>query len=444
VKICPRDSQDENIYIVDRADFQFKGDSKVYGSQLAVCGRRVNGRNSKPMSIVDLMKPDQIGHNVAMNQCYEVMQREVGRFMLFDPNFIPLWKDWAGPRGFEKVMMLARSLGAAPVDSSAAAKKGASFANWQMIDLDESARMLSRIKIADFYEQKALSRVGFTPQRLGSTQTSESATGIETATNQSYTSTESWFTMFSEYEQRCLTMELQLAQFVESKYGDSYVHYTESDMSRAFIKFAGTDLLLAEMGVFVHNSQELVRMLETARQLGIQNPNTGATMDDLWTLISSNSPGEIKTQLKASAQKLQNQQAEKNQIEQQRIQADIQKHEKELAQEYELATLKMDNELEKAYIQNFGYNQNNTLDSDTNGVPDALEYDKLSQKASAEAGKNNLAIRKQAHLERESRTKNEIDKAKLRMEEKKLQSAERIAKMNKNKYDSKAKPKKKK
>lgn len=444
VKICPKDKDTENIYIVERAPFQFKGDSKMYGSLLPVAGRVVNARNSKPMSIVDLMKPDQIGHNVSMNQAYEIMQREVGRFFLFDPAFLPNWKDWAGERGFEKVMTLARSLGAAPVDSAAATKKGGSFNNWQMIDLDESARLLSRIQIADHFEAKALSRVGFTPQRLGSTQASESATGIEIATTQSYASTESWFTMFSEYEQRCLTMELQLAQFVESTRGDGTVHYTQSDMSRGFIKFAGTDLLLAEMGVVIHDSQEVTRMLETARQMGLQNPNTGATMDDLWTLISSNSPAEIKNQLKASAQNIQQREAEKNQIAQQQIQADLQKHEQELAQDKEIALLEMDNELEKAYIQNFGYNQNNTLDGDANGVPDALEYDKLSQKASAEASKNSLAIRKQAHAEQESRAKAALDQAKLRMEEKKLQSAERIAKMNKNKYDAKAKAKKKK
>jgi hypothetical protein len=35
------------------------------------------------------------------------------------------------------------------------------------VDLDESARMASRMKIAEFFESRALSQVGITPQRLG-------------------------------------------------------------------------------------------------------------------------------------------------------------------------------------------------------------------------------------------------------------------------------------
>jgi hypothetical protein len=102
----------EPIYVDVRPnDFQFKGDANIYGAKLPVCGQIFNNRNAESMSLVDLMKPHQIGYNVAMNQLYEIMQREIGRFALMDMNLLPSSKDWGGERNYEKFMMVARQLG---------------------------------------------------------------------------------------------------------------------------------------------------------------------------------------------------------------------------------------------------------------------------------------------------------------------------------------------
>lgn len=379
----------EPIYLDVRPnDFQFKGDTNIYGAKLPVCGQIFNNRNAESMSLVDLMKPHQIGHNVAMNQLYEIMQREIGRFVLMDLNLIPSSKDWGGDRNYEKFMMVAKQLGMGPIDSSQTNARQTNYQDIKMVDLDESARMISRTKIAEFFENCALKQVGITPQRLGETQASESATGVEQAVNQSFAQTESHFTNFSNYKRRCLQMNLEMAQYVQAKEGDIAFMYTASDMSRAFIKINGTDLILSEFGIFVEDSQEVARQLTMLRQMFMENNTTGATPPDLATVVTSNSPAEIKAQIKASYEQLmQNQQSQQTQQQQ----ADQQKQQMlDASADKERAFLSQQKELDRAnarYIAEINaLGRAKDTDMNQDNVPDALEVQQfdLEQKKHTE------------------------------------------------------------
>jgi len=235
---------------------------------------------------------------------------------------------------------------------------------------------------------------------------------------------------FSEYQQRCLTMGLQLAQYVQSNEIDGSISFIKSDMSRAFIKFAGTDLLLADFFLFVHNSQELQRQVEAARQLAIQNNNTGANMLDLWTLVSSNSPKEIKTVLEQSVAKLQEQGQQQSQIADRQMAAAAEENEKERQHQILLEDMGNETELEKAYIQNFGFNKNNTMDADNNDVPDVLEYDKLNQKAEAAEQSARIQQATQRTNERIQNQKLKIERDKIRQKDREMKSKERLKKID--------------
>lgn len=389
----------EPIYLdIKPCEFQFKGDSNIYGAKLPVCGQIFNNRNADSMSLVDLMKPHQIGYNVAMNQLYEIMQREIGRFMLFDINFIPSGKDWGGERNFEKIMLVARQLGIAPVDASPANTKQSSFSHFQEIDLDESARMISRTKIAEFFESRALAQVGITPQRLGTTAASESATGVEQAVNQSYAQTESYFTNFSNYKRRCMQMNLEIAQYTQSKEQDVSFMYTGSDLTRGFIQVAGTDLLLSEFGIYVVNSQEVIRQLDMLRQLFTENNTSGATPVDLATIIMSNSPSEIKAQLKTSyekAQQIQQSQVQgEQQSQQQQLQAQAEEADKDRQFQADQKELDRANARYLAEVTALGRAKNQDMNQD--GIPDPLEVQEfdLEQKKHSE----DILFKKMEHM----------------------------------------------
>lgn len=411
-------NMEEPIYLdIGPNEFQFKGDSNIFGAKLPVCGQVFNNRNADSMSLVDMMKPHQIGYNVAMNQLYEIMQREVGRFMLMDMNFLPSGKDWGGERNFEKVMLIARQLGIAPLDGSPGNTKGSSFSHFQMIDLDESARMMSRMRIAEFFEQKALAQVGITPQRLGSIAASETATGVQQAVNQSYAQTESYFTNFSNYKARCLQMSLEIAQFVQSKKENIKLNYIKSDMTRAFIEISGSEFILSEIGVFVSDSAELQRQLDMLRQLFMENNTIGATPVDIATVITENSPAAIKAQIKASYEKTQQQQ-QANLENQQNTENQKLEVQKQLAQE-QRDWLANQNDLDRAnqrYIAEVKAlsttSINNTPDIDSNGVPDVLEV----QKFNLEIGKHSEDVL----FKRQVEANKQIESArKLNLEEQK-------------------------
>lgn len=416
----------EPIYLdIGPNDFQFKGDTNLYGAKLPVCGQIFNNRNSVSMSLVDLMKPHQIGYNVSMNQLYEIMQREIGRFMLMDMNFIPSGKDWGGEKNFERLMLVAKQLGIAPVDGSPSNIKGSNFAHFQPVDLDESARMISRLNIAEAFENFALKQVGITPQRLGTVLASETATGVQQAVNQSYAQTESYFTNFSNYKRRCMQMGLDIAQFVQSQEQDITITYTKSDLTRAFLKTVGTELLLREFDVYVSNSQEVIRQLETARQFFMNNNTTNATSDDIMTVIMSNSPAEIRAQMKASTKK-----AQELAEQQQNIQQQMQQQQIEAQQQIELQKQQFEaqqNELDRAnnrYIAEIKAVGVGTVktgpDADRSGIPDVLEIQKFNLELDKHSEDIVLKRDQERTKQLESQNKQDLENRKLDTENKKI------------------------
>lgn len=449
-KICKHGTEmkEDLFFDVKPMPFQFKGDNNPYYCKLPVCGQVFNNRNSQSMSLVDLMKPWQIGFNVAANQLYQIMQREIGRFLIMDVNMLTGMKDWGGENAYEKFLLVAKSLGITFVDTSPQNLKGANISNTMPrdVDLDESTRMISRAKLMEFFEQRALSQVGITPQRLGNVAASETATGTQQAVTQSFAQTESYFTRFNEYKKRTFKMNLDIAQYVQSKEEDITITYAKSDMSRAFIKLNGTALLLADLNVFISNSQEDVRQLEMLRQLFMTNNNVGATPLDLATVITSNSPAEIKVQLETAMAKNEEKYQQQMQLEQQKIET-----EKEIAQaqrdfEAEQKQLDRENKVEVAYINSFSRQDDNNADEDASGSPDLLEYNKLSMQADGQAAQIQQAREKQQFdrdkliVDNQMKLRElELKKQELAVREKIENEKVKVAKINKNKYDSKKK-----
>lgn len=428
-----KDENDDIYFDIKPLEFQFKGDVNPYKAKLPVCGQVFSIRNSQSMSLVDSMKPDQIGHNVAMNQLYQIMEREIGKFIVMDVNLFPNMKDWGGEKGWEKFMLVAKQLGLAPADTSPQNTKGANNGGQlpKEFDLDETARMASRMKIAEFFEQRALKQVGFNDYRLGQQASSSTAEGVKTGRQASTAQTESYFTNFSNYKRRCLKMNLDIAQYVQAKEKDITISYTKSDMSRAFTKLNGTDLTLADLHVYVSDSQEQIRQLEMMRKIALENNTTGATTLDLMDIVTINSPAEIKLQIEQSLKKQEAAQNREYELRQQELQ-----QQSELAQ---LAEAKKDERQDKeleakkeiAYITTFSRQDNNQVDQEgQSGVPDVLEYDKLNAKTQAESQK----VLTQQEKNRISRDKlisdKELGLKKLQLEKEKLKSKERIEDKN--------------
>jgi len=336
-------------------DFQFKGDANIYGCKLPVCGQIFSVRNSRSMSLVDMMKPYQIGYNVCMNQIYQLMEKEIGMFVVMDVNMFPDSKDWGGEDAWEKWMLIAKNYGILPADTSPQNIRQSMAATGgflpKVLDLNLASQMVSRMNLAKFFEEQALKQVGFNQYRTGSFAASTTATGIQQGQAQSYSQTESYFTNFSNYLRRCTQMALNIAQYVESKKETSSFTYIKSDSSRAFIKIISTDLLLSDLGVLVTNSQEQLRQLEMIRQFALNNNTSGLTPVDVANVISMNSPAEIKNKLESSFNKMMGQEQQKMQLQQQALEQDKALKEQELAQKQQQFDALLENNLERERIK---------------------------------------------------------------------------------------------
>ena len=424
--------------------FQFKGENNIYGAKLPVCGRLFSVRNSMSMSLVDLMKPYQIGYNVSMNQLYQLMEKEIGSFVVMDVNMFPNSKDWGGADSWQKWMLIAKSMGMLPADTSpqnsknSAAAAGGQFP--KVLNLDSAAQFMSRMNIANAFEQKALTQVGFNDYSMGTYGNEATATGIQQGAQSSKLQTESYFINFSNYLKRCYKMNLDIAQYVQSKNKDVTATYIKSDLSRAYVKVAGADLMLADLGCYVENSQEVVRQLEMLRQLAMSNNTTGATAADLADIITMNSPSEIKAQLKLSQSKLEALQERQQQVNEQTLQ-----QQKELAQLKEEKTderenAKLQNNIDVALIA--AHSKSTQPTTDTSGIDQAnidLKNQQLANDITDKQRKHQLELDK-AISEKELKIKElaleskAID-GKLKVEDKKIQ----VAKIMKSKENNKSK-----
>lgn len=345
----------KDIYLaIGPNEFQFRGDQNRFGCKLPVCGQVFSVRNSRSMSMVDLMKPWQIGFNVAVNQLYQLMEKEVGMFVVMDVNMFPNSKDWGGENSWDKWMMVAKNLGLLPADTSPQNVRNSLAATGgflpKVLDLNLAAQMVSRTNLAMFFKQQCMEQVGFNEYRVGNFGSSTTATGVQQGANQSYSRTQGYFTDFDNYLRRCARMTLDINQYIQSQ--KEYVNfvYTKSDYSKAFCSVMGTDILLADLGVFAVNSQQINNQLEMMRQYALQN-TTQMSPPDVIDVITMNSPKEIKNQLVNSYNKFLQQQEQQRQLEQQALQQEREIKEAELAQKEDHFQRLMDNNIEREQIK---------------------------------------------------------------------------------------------
>lgn len=442
IKIMHSLSEDEAIYLdMDPCDFQFKGDYSPFGCKLPICGRIFNDRNAQSMALVDFMKPHQVGHNVCMNQLYQLLEKEQGMFVVWDSAFFNTMKDWGGEDSWDKIALVARELGHVFGDTSPQNLKGANPGNQlpKVINMELTAQMFSRAKLADFFENKAMAQLGISPQMMGDIAATETATGVTTADNKAQLNVQRYYTDFFEYKQRCLTMSLDIAQYVQANNLDITITYTKSDQSREFIKLVGTELLLRNMHVYVVNSQELLQQLNMIRSMFVQNNTTNASALDLVEIITANSPAAIKVKLAEILEKQEGKEQEL--VQQQQQQIDQAGKIAEMKEEKLDARNTENNQTKKevAYIATFNKQLDNLKDTNADNTPDVLEYNKLANQT--QNNNDKLQIQKESNdikrnkmaLDHTLKTR-ELDLKEKQIKEKSKESRDkvRIAKVNKN------------
>ena len=424
-----------------RVPFQFKGDATLYGCKLPVEGSVFGDRNTRSISLVDLMKPYQIGYNIVNNQIADILVDELGTVIMLDQNSLPrhsMGEDW-GKNNLAKAYVAMKNFQMLPLDTSITNTENAlNFQHYQVLNLEQTNRLLSRVNLASYFKNQAFEVIGLNPQRMGQAIAQQTATGIEQAMSASYAQTEQYFIQHSDnLMPRVHQMRTDLAQYYHSNKPSVRLQYITGKDEKVNFEINGTELLMRDLNIFCTTKTNSRAVMEQLKQLAINNNTTGASIYDLGNVIKSESIAELTGVLKNAEKKTQDaRQSEiqqQQEMQQQMIESQERQKQMDLQFKAEQADMDRQTQLTVAEIRAAGYgagvdiNQNQVSD-----YQDALEGIRQEQR-----------YQDQMNLKRESEmVKKEQGTQKLQIERETLQARKeiadkqlQIAKENKNKYD---------
>jgi len=436
------------IYLnVKKLPFQFKGDHTLYGCKLPVEGSVFSDRNTRSVSLVDLMKPYQIGYNIVNNQIADILVDELGTVILLDQNALPrhsLGEDW-GRNNLAKAYVAMKNFSMLPLDTTITNTENAlSFQHYQVLNLEQTQRLLSRIQLSNYFKTQAFESIGITGQRIGTPVGQETATGIQQSVAASYSQTEQYFTQHSDFLMpRVHQMRTDLAQYYQSKNPSLRLQYVTSAEEKVNFEINGTDLLLRDLNIFATTKSNHKFVLEQLKQLAITNNTAGASIYDLGNIIKSESIAELSHVLKSAEEKqqanLEQQRQQEQALQQQQIEA--RQQEQMMKMQFEAEENEKDRQANilQAEIRSAGYGSMMDIDKNQQSdYQDALENIQKQENYQQQMGlERDKEINKTNTAREQLRIKEQEISAKERIAEKQVE----IARMNKNKYDVK-KPKK--
>jgi hypothetical protein len=432
-----------------RIPFQFKGNKTLYGCKLPVEGRVFSDRNTKSTSLVDLMKAYQVGYNLVNNQIADILVDELGTVIMFDQNALPrhsMGEDW-GKGNYAKAYVAMKDFQMLPLDTSITNTENATnFNHYQVLNMEQSQRLMSRIQLANYFKQQAFDAIGVNPQRLGAPIGQQTATGVTQALNQSYAQTEIYFTQHSDnLMPRVHQMRTDLSQYYHSTNPSVRLSYITSEAENVNFIINGTDLMLRDFNVFATTRTNHRSILDQLKQLAISNNTSGASIYDLGNIIKAESIAEVSDILKDAETKMQamrqQEMQQQQQMQEQQIQAKMQEEQLKMQFDAQQQELERKKDITVAEIRAAGYGAmqdiNQNLQSDyMDAMKDIRETTKYREQMDMKREQNSMT--------------NSINQQKMQIERERLQSQRdianknlEIARTNKNKYDVKPEKKKK-
>lgn len=432
------------IYLnVAPTKFQFKGDFTLYGSKLPIEGAVFSDRNTKSRSLVDKMKPYQIGYNLVNNQIADILIDELGTVIMLDQNALPrhsMGEDW-GHGNLGKAYVAMKNFGMLALDTSITNTENAlNFNHYQVLNLEQTQRLMSRIQLANHFKQQCFESIGISPQRLGAVNAQETAQGIEQAISQSYSQTEVYFTQHSEYLMpRVHQMRTDLAQYYYSKKPSLRLQYITSMDEKVNFEMNGTELLARDLNIFISTKVNQRQIMEQIRQLALNNNTSGASIYDLGNLVKAESLAEITHTLKAVEEKVQSAQQQQMQSQQEaektRQEGENQRQQAELQFKAQQADLDRQADIQIAEIRSAGFGAMKDINENKQSdYLDSLEYlDKRQER------QDNKLMNEKRETNRmiENQTANDIKRQEIQTRKEIADKQLQIALANKNKYDSK-------
>lgn len=439
----------DDMYIgIQPIEYQQISADNPNSQKLPYTGVVYNNTNSKPRSLVSMMKPLQYMYIVVWYRLELALSRDKGKVAVMDITQIPKSMNI----DVNKWMHYLSALGVAfinPYDEGwdipgREGGKPSQFNQLSSWDLTMSNVIAEYIQLMQKIEDMVAKLTGITPQRQGQIAASELVSNANTAVNMSYHITEPWFWNHNQVKRRVLTMLLNTSK-AAWKDNKRYLNYILDDATRAFVQLSD-NFFYEDMDIFVDDSTKNQQYIDQLKQLLQPAMQNGASLLDIAEIITLDNMSMIKNRLEEIEQKrmeqMQQQQQAEQQAQQQMAEQQNQLKEEELMlkeAELDLEKYKVDQDRYKAEQDNAtkitvaqinSYRGAENMDQDMNGIPDPIEIGKQAleqQKINSDIATKQLELN---NKRREIEQKREAENKKIQLEKDRMKHETELQRMS--------------
>lgn len=393
--------------------------------KLPYCGAIYSNTNSKPRSLVSILKPLQYMYIVLWYRLELAIARDKGKVVNMDITQIPKsmnispakWMHYLSSVGVNFINPYEEGWNIPGREGG----KPAQFNQITALDLTMSNVIAEYIQLMDKIEELAGIISGITQQREGAVSSSEMVGNVERSVVQSSHITEPLFWVHNQCKRRVLNMLLNTAKGAWEETGKQKLQYIFDNGERAFLDIT-PKFYYEDMDVFVSDTSKDLENIQKLQQLIQPAMQNGASLLEAAEILTNDNFNIIKQKLKdmqTRQEQIQQQQQEAEAQQQQQLQQmqNEAKQQELMLQEAQMDLqryqIDQDNQTKIAVAQINAYRGAEELDQDQNGIPDPIEIGKQALEQHK--------INQEAYNKRyEAKQKREIEDQKIQLEKDKM------------------------
>lgn len=422
----------QDLYVgIQPVEYQHISADNPNAQRLPYTGVIYNNTNSRPRSLVSMMKPLQYMYIVLWYRLELAMARDKGKVVTMDITQIPKsmnidvakWMHYLSALGVNFVNPYEEGWDIPGREGG----KPSQFNQISALDLTMANTIDQYINLMDKIESMLSEISGVSKQREGSISSNELVGNVERSVVQSAHITEPWFWVHNQVKKECLTMLLDTAKHAW-KDNRTSIQYVLDDATRAFLTLSD-DFFYEDMDIFVEDTTKNQQQIEALKNLMQPAMQNGASLLDIAEIITMDNVTMIRSKLEEIEQKrMEQQQAmEQAQAEREQQMAQIQneiKEEELMLKEAEMDLKKYEidsnNATKITVAQLNAYRGAENMDQDMNGIPDPIEIGKQAieqQKVNSDIASKQFEFN---NKKREMEMKREIENKKIELEKQKM------------------------
>lgn len=393
--------------------------------KLPYCGCVYSNTNSRPRSLVSILKPLQYMYIVLWYRLELAIARDKGKVINMDITQIPKsmnitpdrWMHYLSSVGVNFINPYEEGWNVPGREGG----KPATFNQITSLDLTMSNVIAEYIQLMDKIEQLAGTISGITEQREGAISQNELVGNVERSVVQSSHITEPLFWAHNQCKRHALNMLLDTAKGAWAQTGKKKLSYVFDNGERAYLDIADK-FYYEDMDVFVSDTSKDMENIQKLQQLIQPAMQNGASLLEAAEVLTNDNFNIIKQKLKEMQSRQEQMQQQAQEAEQQQAVQLQQMQNEQREQELMLEEAKMelerykidaDNQTKIAVAEISAYRGTEEKDANNNGIPDPME---IAKDATAQR-----KIASDEYTKRyEARQKKEIEDKKIDLEKQRM------------------------